>query len=134
MFKDIVAKHYQIMAATSELNRKDLIPWMSKDFRQFLNEHVDMDKVRVHYNSSADDLKKYGGNRKKHALILSIPYTAIKKGFSCYLLSKFKIEDTEITMYPGDLFIRYSNIPNYADIKFKSPKSIEEEKESLKKR
>ena len=101
---------------------------------KILNEHIDMDKVRVHYISGADDIKKYGGGGvyKKHALHLDIPYTAIKKGFSCYTLSKFKIQDTEISMYPISLTIGYSNIPDYADIKFKSLKSIEEEKESLK--
>ena len=131
MLKQLKIK-YCTTAAVVEPRREDLIKWLGKEFKQYLSEHIDMYKIKVSYISRKEEQQKIGKNfGNKHSLMLTIPYSAITHDIDADDVQKYK---GKILVSRNNLYFFYHEVPDNADIDFKSPVKKLEEKEALRKK
>ena len=113
-----VTAQYKARSVTSALesSREDLLSWISKKSRAFLEKIVtDIHKIKITYNSQ----NKGETWRGKHQLMLNIPFSSLThRGISNYNLGQNGF-DNYMSVSPDGVTIFYSNIPDYADIKHK---------------
>jgi len=100
-----------------ESNRQDLLPWLNKKSRAYLENGVtDIHKIKITYDSS--ELHSGRPLSGKHQLLIRIPFEIIKTS-----ITNYEIIDAGFFDYMGvsstGLSLFYDDIPDFADIKHK---------------